>query len=77
MLLNFIYADVIIEIYSSDYCSSTLCNHNLMYPFYYPRDGGHLGCLQLAANLILAPIHWNTCIEVSLGYLVITFWIIQ
>ena len=65
MLLSFIYAGFRIEIYSFDYCSRTLCNHNLMYPW----ADGHLGCLQFAAKLILAPICWNTFVEVSLGYL--------
>ena len=37
--------------------------------FYYLWADGHLVCLQFAAKLILAAVHWNTCVEASLGYL--------
>lgn len=57
----------IVGIYPSDYCSIPLCDNDRIYPFYRPWVGGRSGCLHFTANLILAPVDWYPCAEVSLG----------
>lgn len=57
----------IVGIYPSDYCSIPLCDNDRIYPFYRPWVGGRSGCLHFTASLILAPVDWYPCADVSLG----------